>query len=257
MHRGALVVGLALALAGADGAWAQGRPVLAAAEPPPPSHTGDEWRDSRGCQFVRSTAGGEVSWLPVLDAQRQPVCGLPPMAQDAPPDRTAPATGSATDTGAAAPDGTAQAPTDALDALARLAATDLDTRGRLVFVEPDNRVRIVHVDMPAVLVGGDPFGMNGPRLVAVSTAGQADAGVGAGTATGYHPRPTRLQAAPPIHGFGPDPAPAPRLVRRAAPAPEGAWQVWDGSSPAPLGGNRMPLPAPGPGDDRLALAEAP
>lgn len=253
MRYGALVVGVALAIAWADPSLAQGRPVLAPAELPPPTHSGDEWRDSRGCQFVRSTTGGEVTWLPVLDAQRQPVCGLPPLAQDTPPERTAPATGAQVPEGQTA---TVPAPTDALDALARLAGTDLGARGRLVFVEPENRIRIVHVDMPAVLVGGDPFGMNGSLTPVVhATSGTAHAGGGA--AVGYHPQPARLQVVPPIHGFGPDPAPAPRMPRRAATQPDGAWQVWDGSSPAPLGGNRMPWPAPGAGDDRLALAAQP
>jgi hypothetical protein len=232
MNARALVVGIALAVAGAGSAFAQGRPVLAPAEPPPAGFDGTEWRDSRGCQFVRGTAGGEVSWLPVLDAQRQPVCGLPALAQAAPP---------------ASPAADA-APTDALDALARLADTDLGTRGRLVFVEPDNRVRIVVVEMRSVLVGGDPFGVNTPVPAAARAPAQT------GRLVGYHPPRGTLREAPMIHGFGRDPEPAPRAPRRAAPAPAGESQVWDGSSPAPLGGNRMPLPAAGPGDDRLALA---
>lgn len=170
---------------------AQGRPTIAPAEPPPADYAGTEWRDSQGCQFVRSNSGGTTTWLPVLDAQRQPVCGLPPLAA-AQPENPAP------ENPAPDPPGTPTAEGDPIAALSRLADLDTGTGARLIFVEPDNRVRIIYVDMPSVLVGGDPFGMNDP-MPAVTR------GPARGALVGYHPQPARLQVAPPIHGFGTDP----------------------------------------------------
>lgn len=79
---------------------------------------------------------------------------------------------------------------------------------RLIFVEPDDRVRIVHVDVPSRLIGGDSAF---PDLPARRDEGRIAAH---GAIVGYYPRPTRLSAAPPIRGFGPDPAPEPRAPRR-------------------------------------------
>ena len=47
---------------------------IAPAETPPADFEGREYTDSRGCVFLRSTFGGEVTWVPRLDANRQPIC---------------------------------------------------------------------------------------------------------------------------------------------------------------------------------------
>lgn len=48
------------------------------AETPPADFEGREYTDSRGCVFLRSTFGGEVTWVPRLDANRQPICNDAP-----------------------------------------------------------------------------------------------------------------------------------------------------------------------------------
>ncbi|MGP9789410.1 SPOR domain-containing protein [Roseinatronobacter sp. NSM] len=44
------------------------------AELPPAGYDAREFTDSRGCVFLRSTFGGEVTWVPRYGADRQPVC---------------------------------------------------------------------------------------------------------------------------------------------------------------------------------------
>jgi hypothetical protein len=226
----------------------------------PADFAGSEWRDSRGCRFVRATVAGAVTWLPLLDAERRPLCDAPALAEvpdaaveadlaQAPPTEDSPAEAApdvdpqiaeaaevlarvariATGQGRAAPPAEAPPPAappaiaaapqpDPFAALGRMAEETAGPTGRLIFVPPDDRVRIVQVDMPSVLRGGDPFGVNEPIV------GPAHAAPRAATRVGYHPAPIRLAQAPPIPGFGPDPAPAVR-IRRAALA-EGA----DGSN---------------------------
>lgn len=60
---------------------------LRPAELPPVSFDGREFVDSRGCVFLRSTFGGEVTWVPRFGPDRQPVCGATPtrFAVEAPP----------------------------------------------------------------------------------------------------------------------------------------------------------------------------
>jgi hypothetical protein len=316
---------LALCMIGALPALAQRPAPFAPAEPVPADHAGADWRDSRGCLFVRGSADGAVLWLPVLDAERRPVCDAVPVADTTPAGPTDPATAAPAPIAAvAAPEterevppqvpraaealaraagalgalggalpgpvragatlaqgGTAAAterpaevpppmvevipsrplpipagpdmarpsPEDPLAALARLADTASAPTGRLVMVEPDDRLRIIHVEGRSVLVGGgDPFGVNAPLAGARAAA---HPGGGRGAAAGYHPPPGRLTVAPPIIGFGPDPAPA---SRRTPIAPEAELAVWDGSSPAPFGPSLTVLPGTGPGDDRLTTA---
>ncbi len=86
MSRFAFMVGCFAVLAG---------PVLAQsaitpAEVPPEEFEGREFTDSRGCIFLRSTFGGEVTWIPRFGPDRQPVCdgtpttGVNAAAQTAP-----------------------------------------------------------------------------------------------------------------------------------------------------------------------------
>jgi len=58
---------------------------------PPAAFEGREFVDSAGCAFLRSTFGGEVTWIPRYGTDRNPVCDLSPtvFASDTP---AAPAT---------------------------------------------------------------------------------------------------------------------------------------------------------------------
>ena len=53
----------------------------APAELPPPEFEGREYTDSQGCVFLRSTFGGEVTWIPRYGPDRRPVCGETPTAE--------------------------------------------------------------------------------------------------------------------------------------------------------------------------------
>lgn len=106
------------------------------AETPPADFAETHYVDSRGCAFVRAAFNGQTTWLPQLDSDREPLCGLAPslFAEAAAPGRVVssrpdPETPADTETAAAAPvepaDGakpaappeqasTEQAPTEAL-----------------------------------------------------------------------------------------------------------------------------------------------
>ncbi|WP_219929156.1 SPOR domain-containing protein [Albidovulum aquaemixtae] len=82
-------------------------------EAPPADYAGNQYVDSGGCAFVRAGIGGQVTWIPRLGRDRQPVCGLEPSLSagaapaaqpEAPsPTPSAPATAEATVRAAAAP----------------------------------------------------------------------------------------------------------------------------------------------------------
>lgn len=59
------------------------------AETPPADFAETQYVDSRGCAFVRAAFNGQTTWLPQLDTQREPVCGLEPslMAEATAPGR--------------------------------------------------------------------------------------------------------------------------------------------------------------------------
>lgn len=48
------------------------------AELPPAAFEGREFTDSQGCVFLRSTFGGQVTWIPRFGPDRMPVCGQTP-----------------------------------------------------------------------------------------------------------------------------------------------------------------------------------
>ncbi|WP_170207055.1 hypothetical protein [Roseinatronobacter monicus] len=72
-----IALGVAAAVASMGHAQTNG---LDPAELPPAGFEGREYVDSRGCVFLRSTFGGEVTWVPRYGPDRQPVCNGTPSA---------------------------------------------------------------------------------------------------------------------------------------------------------------------------------
>ncbi|MGL4412948.1 SPOR domain-containing protein [Roseinatronobacter monicus] len=72
-----IALGVAAAVATMGHAQTNG---LDPAELPPAGFEGREYVDSRGCVFLRSTFGGEVTWVPRYGPDRQPVCNGTPSA---------------------------------------------------------------------------------------------------------------------------------------------------------------------------------
>ena len=48
------------------------------AEFPPDDYAGRQYVDSRGCAYVRAGVDGAVNWLPRVNRDRKPLCGLEP-----------------------------------------------------------------------------------------------------------------------------------------------------------------------------------
>ena len=87
MRRFFTAAGLCLALSLPAGAQTTRGP----AELPPADFEGREYTDSQGCVFLRSTFGGEVTWVPRFGPDRQPVCnGTEEVAAQSADDDTTP-----------------------------------------------------------------------------------------------------------------------------------------------------------------------
>lgn len=71
----ALAGALVLAMAGAS--FGQ---IISPANLPPAGFKGQQFIDSKGCIFVRAGFGGQVNWVPRLDARKRPICTGPEVA---------------------------------------------------------------------------------------------------------------------------------------------------------------------------------
>lgn len=67
---------LAAALGGsALPAWAE---LSGPANPPPASFQGMQYIDAQGCLFLRAGFGAKTVWVPMIDQNRKPICGMAP-----------------------------------------------------------------------------------------------------------------------------------------------------------------------------------
>ena len=68
-----------VALAGNEAA-AHAEDTSTPAEFPPPSYSGSQYIDSRGCVYIRAGVDGAVTWVPRMTRQRKHICGMTPTA---------------------------------------------------------------------------------------------------------------------------------------------------------------------------------
>lgn len=126
-----LAFGLAVALAPAGPMAQTLDQIEAPAEQPPSDFEGGTYVDSLGCVFLRAGVGGEVNWVPRVNAQRKPICGeTPTLGGSAPVEaQTGPATDLATAPATTAapevPAGTSETPPKMPAVAATTEATDM------------------------------------------------------------------------------------------------------------------------------------
>ena len=89
---------------------AQAQVSLSPAELPSADFAGREYVDSKGCVFLRSTFGGEVTWVPRFGADRQPICNGQPTTAAAAAPAPAPASGASAPAAATAANSASPAP---------------------------------------------------------------------------------------------------------------------------------------------------
>lgn len=218
LARQVLVAALAASML-AGGAQAQTRRAsLVPAEAPPADFADAQYVDSRGCVFVRAGSNGQVTWFPRFGADRQPVCGYEPSLGSA----------------ARLPGGQAARPEPVVSAEAEpeppapAAPAELATpalaQPRATLTVRRQLGTVIEVPPPA------------PPLTVIAQRGTIDdpqRPAEPGAVAPQRPRPALAVAVPS----------APAVAAASQPQGDGEWVVWDGSSPAPRGGNRIWVPA--------------
>jgi hypothetical protein len=219
----ALLLGTATTIA-ATAADAQARRVsVIPAETPPASFSGSQYVDSRGCVFVRAGSNGQTTWVPRFGADRQPVCGFAPTSAGAAQDQA--------QVRPAAPE--TPAPATLPVEPPRAPAPEL-----IVTAPPAGVVRIARpADSGPQIIAGTPL-----ADPTTATPNPATATARATSPRRTEPARVALRPTPPAQTAAAN-VPHPQPPHSPAhPQGDGEWVVWDGSSPAPLGGNRVWVP---------------